>query len=243
LPVPEATVPARLATAALTALVHTLIPDHWLPFVLVGRSRGWTPRTVATVSGLSALIHTLLSVLLGLSTALVGLGAARALGETLESVGAGLLVAFGLVYAAWAWRKGGHFHPGGERLHAGGSGALACAGGEGAHERHLHYHADREWIEARPPGLGAVGLAVIVGVNPCVLILPLLLAAIGRGPGMVALVTLAYAVPTVVLMVGLSVLGVRTRRQVPLAGLARYVEPASGLLVALVGLAAIALGG
>jgi hypothetical protein len=128
-------------------------------------------------------------------------------------------------------------------MHGGEPSAVACAGGEGAHERHLHYHADRGWIEGGRPGLGAVGLAVIVGVNPCVLILPLLLAAIGRGPLMLALVTLAYAVPTVVLMVGLSVLGVRTRRRVPLAGAVRYVEPASGLLVALVGLAAIALGG
>ena len=29
-----------LLTAAATAAFHTLIPDHWLPFVLVGRARG-----------------------------------------------------------------------------------------------------------------------------------------------------------------------------------------------------------
>jgi len=31
-----------LATAAATAAFHTLIPDHWLPFVLVGRARRWS---------------------------------------------------------------------------------------------------------------------------------------------------------------------------------------------------------
>jgi hypothetical protein len=241
--VPEATVPALLATAALTALVHTLIPDHWLPFVLIGRARGWLPRTVAAVSGLSALIHAALSLSLGLVTAGVGLGAARALGERLEAIGAMLLVGFGLAYAAWAWRKGGHFHPGGERLHAAGAAELACPGREGTDDRHLHYHADREWIEGRRPGLGGLGLAVVVGLNPCVLVLPLILAGIGRGPLMLGLVMLAYSIPTVALMVGLSVLGVRTRRRVPLPGLARYVEPASGLVVALVGLAGLLLEG
>ncbi|NIV50251.1 MAG: hypothetical protein GWN46_27480, partial [Gammaproteobacteria bacterium] len=52
-----------------------------------------------------------------------------------------LLVLFGLVYAIWSWRKGGHFHPGGSLLHHGGE---SCDGQEGdANDEHLHYHADQ----------------------------------------------------------------------------------------------------
>ena len=36
----EATGYVLVSTAALTALLHTLIPDHWLPFLLIGRARG-----------------------------------------------------------------------------------------------------------------------------------------------------------------------------------------------------------
>ena len=54
-----------LVTAAATAAIHTLIPDHWLPFVLVGRARGWSAQTTAMVSGFSAVVHTLLSIGLG----------------------------------------------------------------------------------------------------------------------------------------------------------------------------------
>ena len=37
-----------------------------LPFVLIGRSRGWATGRVLAISGLSALIHVVLSLLLGL---------------------------------------------------------------------------------------------------------------------------------------------------------------------------------
>jgi len=91
-----------LTTAAATAAFHTLIPDHWLPFVLVGRARGWSARTTAFVSGLSALVHTLLSIGLGIAALAIGQAAARVIGESLERSSGVLLVVFGVEYAAWA---------------------------------------------------------------------------------------------------------------------------------------------
>lgn len=231
----ETTLYALLSTAALTALVHTLIPDHWLPFVLMGRSQGWSARTAALVSGLSALLHTALSLALGLLAIAIGIGAARAVGQELERVGAALLVVFGVAYTVWAWRKGGHFHPGGGRLHAAGPGE-PCPGDEGpSHPEHLHYHADEDLIRGKP-GRGALGLALIVGINPCVLALPVVLAAAARGPRQAVLVALAYGLPTVGLMVGLSVLGVAGHFPIHLPWAARFAERASGILIALLGL-------
>jgi len=232
----EATTYALLSTAAATALLHTLIPDHWLPFVLIGRARGWSATTVAAASGLAALIHAGLSVLLGLVAVWIGLAAVQVVGETLETVGAGLLILLGLGYAAFAWTKGGHFHPGGSLLHAGG-GATGCNGTEGhSHPQHLHYHADDGLIGGRS-GWGAWGLALIVGINPCVLVLPIMFAGVARGAGTVALVAVAYAVPSAVLMVGLSVIGVTVGWRVRLPWVARYAEMGSGLLIAALGAA------
>lgn len=221
-----------LTTALLTSLFHTLIPDHWLPFVLIGRARGWSARTAVAVSGLSALIHSALSVLLGLCALLVGQTSARLLGETLEQSAAALLVVFGLLYAGWAWHKKGHFHPGGRLLHGA---DRPCAGGEGdTHPGHLHYHADGGLIDGRG-GPGAWSLAVIVGANPCVLILPLMMATAPEGFRSTALVTLAYVVPTVILMVGLTVGGVISLRRIRLPLAAQYMEMASGVLIAIAG--------
>lgn len=228
----DSTTYALLSTAAATSLLHTLIPDHWLPFVLIGRSRHWTVPTVAFASGLAAIIHAGLSVLLGMLAVWAGLTAMEAVGETLERVGGAMLLAFGLGYAAWAWRKGGHFHPGGSLLH-GSDRAGSCSGDEGpANPDHLHYHADEGLIRSR---WGPVGLAVLVGINPCVLVLPILFASAQRGAATVGLVALAYSLPTMILMVGLSVLGVGFHWRIRLPWVARYAEVGSGLLIALLG--------
>ena len=221
-------------TAASTAAFHTLIPDHWLPFVLAGRARGWSARRTAAVSGLSAVVHTLLSAALGLVALAIGQTAAHALGSGLSRASGLLLVLFGAAYAAWAWRKGGHFHPGGALLHRADEGAR-CDGREGdGSEAHLHYHADDAWIRAGA-AKGATALALIVGLNPCVLVLPIMVATAEQGAGAVALVTLAYSLTTIALMVGLSVAGVAGARRLAIPAAARHMETASGVLIALVG--------
>jgi ABC-type nickel/cobalt efflux system permease component RcnA len=221
-------------TAAATAALHTFIPDHWLPFVLVGRARGWSARTTAAVSGFSAFVHTILSIALGLAALRLGQTAAHAAGERLERASGVLLVVFGLAYALWAWRKGGHFHPGGALLHAG-SETRRCDGSEGFVEsEHLHYHADDAWIRT-DEGKGAISLALIVGLNPCVLLFPIMVATAEAGQGAVAMVTAAYSVTTIALMVGLSVAGVAGTRRLPVPPVARHMESASGILIALCG--------
>jgi len=223
-----------LGTAVSTALLHTLIPDHWIPFVLAGRARGWSAGYTAAVSGISALVHAALSLLLALGAGLVGREAAAALGETLETSAGVLLILFGLVYAGWSLKKGGHFHPGGALLHGGHKGS-GCSGEEGdGNPDHLHYHPDEGLIRGKD-GTSAWTLALIIGINPCILILPVILSSVEHGTATIALVAAAYAITTCVLMVGLSVLGViGTRRIVPPA-FARHMEMISGLLIAMTG--------
>lgn len=228
-----------LGTAVATALFHTLIPDHWLPFVLVGRARGWSGSATALRSAVSGLIHAVLSIGLGFVALRVGQEAAHLVGESLERVSSWLLVVFGLVYAVWAWRKGGHFHPGGALLH-GGHDHDGCGGGDSAHPDHEHYHADAGFIH----GGNAVGgwwLALIVGANPCILILPILVATAERGAASMVAVVLSYSLTTIGLMVVLSVIGVVGTRGIRVPGIARYMEAASGLLIALLGVAFLIL--
>jgi ABC-type nickel/cobalt efflux system permease component RcnA len=232
--VPDSVSSLLPVTAAATAVFHTLIPDHWLPFVLIGRARGWSGRTTAAVSGFSALVHTLLSIALGLLALRLGQLGARVIGERLERGSGLLLVVFGAAYALWAWRKGGHFHPGGALLH-GRNEDERCDGHEGSvGSEHLHYHADDAWIRS-DVGKGAIALALIVGLNPCVLLLPIMMATAEQGAGAIALVTLAYSVTTIALMVGLSVAGVAGTRRLPVPAVARHMETASGILIALCG--------
>jgi len=223
-----------LSTAIATGVFHTVIPDHWLPFVLIGRARGWSIGRTAGVSAFSALVHVTISSLIGLFALAAGLFAADLVGETLHRAGAILLIVFGLLYAIWAWRKGGHFHPGGAWLHSR-AGTPSCAGDEGNdNPEHLHYHADDELIRGRSRW-SALWLAVLIGANPCILLVPIMTSAAGQGPGFVSLVVLTYSLPCIALVVGLSVLGVVGARRIRLPGAARHMEMISGLIIAALG--------
>jgi ABC-type nickel/cobalt efflux system permease component RcnA len=238
--VPDRTTSLLLVTSVVTALFHTLIPDHWLPFVLIGRARRWSAGTTALVSGVSALLHTALSVFLGVAALRIGIEAAHLVGERLERASGWLLLVFGTAYVLWAWRKGGHFHPGGSLLHA--HGGPDCDGQEGdAHPEHLYYHADGDLIRGGGADRSAFYLAAIVGLNPCVLVMPVMLATAEKGAAALALVTLAYSVTTTVCMMGLSVAGVVGSRRFSLPWGARYMEMGSGALIALVGVVLLIL--
>ena len=106
-----------LGSAGALATLHTLIGvDHSLPFIALGRARGWSLRRTLGVTGACGLVHVASSVLIGLVG--VMLGVALDWLSWLESVrgqvASTLLIVFGLAYAAWAvWnelRGRGHDH-------------------------------------------------------------------------------------------------------------------------------------
>jgi len=225
-----ATVPL-LATAVATAVLHTAIPDHWLPFVLIGRARGWSAAQTAQVTTLAGLLHLAVSFGLAMLAFALGRAAVEALGKSLEHATGPLLILFGLVYAGWSWRKGGHFHPGGSLLH----GDRGCDGHEGdTSSEHLHYHADEALIRDRGR-FSATGLAVLVGLNPCVLIIPVALSAAQVGRSAMIAVFIAYGVPALLLMAVLAAVGASLTRRIPVPGAARHMEMISGLLIAVLG--------
>ena len=226
-----ATVPL-VVTAAATALVHTAIPDHWLPFVLIGRARGWSAARTARITLLAGVLHLAVSFALAVLALGLGRAAVAALGETMEKATGPLLILFGVIYAAWSWRKGGHFHPGGALLHRG---DRACDGHEGdANDEHLHYHADQALI--REGGrFSATGLALLIGLNPCVLIVPVALSAAPLGGSAIIAVFVAYGAPALVLMAGLAALGATLTKRIRIPAAARHMEMISGLLIAVLG--------
>ena len=83
-----------------TAIIHALIPDHWLPFVLMSRVERWSERRVAALTGLAGLLHVLVTMLAGGLTILIGSATVEKLaartGRSLDFlVGLLLLVAAG----------------------------------------------------------------------------------------------------------------------------------------------------
>jgi len=82
----------------LLALVHALIPNHWLPLVAVARSEKWKMRELTTVTLLSATAHVLGTVALGFVLGIIGKELEEDYGHAINVAASVLLIAFGLVY-------------------------------------------------------------------------------------------------------------------------------------------------
>src|SRR5437762_5015258 len=93
-----------LAAASVGAL-HSVAPDHWVPFAALARARGWSPWRTARITLACGLGHVTVSAGLGVLALALGMGALRVWGERLESAAGLLLVAFGLGYGIWGLRK------------------------------------------------------------------------------------------------------------------------------------------
>ena len=82
----------------LLAVVHAIIPNHWLPLVAVARSEHWKPKDVTLITFLAALAHVAGTVILGIVLGLIGKELQEDYGQVIYVASAVLLIVFGLIY-------------------------------------------------------------------------------------------------------------------------------------------------
>jgi nickel/cobalt transporter (NicO) family protein len=87
-----------LAGTFLLAIVHALIPNHWLPLVAVARAEHWNRKEVLSITFTAALAHVTGTVLLGIILGKIGKQLGEEYGNIIYVASAILLIAFGLIY-------------------------------------------------------------------------------------------------------------------------------------------------
>ncbi|MEZ4474851.1 MAG: hypothetical protein R3F60_29500 [bacterium] len=223
-----------LAAAVSIAAIHTLIGiDHTVPFVALGRARGWSLRRVLAVTALCGLGHVLSSVVLGIAG--IGLGTALTRLEWIESsrgeLAAWLLIGFGLAYAGGALLRRAGGKPSRHDLHAHGGVVHAHPHGAG------HHH---------PRSAASVtvwSLFIIFVLGPCEPLIPLLMApAVEHGAGAVVLVASVFGAVTIGTMLVVVTLLHHGLKMAALQGLERHAHVLAGLAIAASGVAIQALG-
>ena len=213
-----------LATAGTTAAIHSLVPDHWLPFVLMGKSRAWPISKTLTLAALAGLLHVCLAVLLGVLSYLLARQGARTaaqnLREMLEILSPLLLSCFGFLYGVHSWRRENRHHPP----------AGAPRQGAGPDDSHHHHgHLLERWFGGGGSGWS---LVVVIGVSPCALALPVLLAGAAKlGLTGVVLVAGGFGTVTMVTTLGVTLLGSISARKIDFPFLTRYGDLITGILI------------
>lgn len=219
-----------LLTAASVGFIHTLLgPDHYLPFIMIGRARNWAPGKAALVTAVCGVGHVIGSVLLGILG--VALGIAVGSLERFElfrgELASLLLVGFGIAYGAWGLRIGlrasqhSHTHGHGEERH------------EHPHHHlttHTHLHGDSQSITPW-------ALFIIFVLGPCEPLIPLLMYPAAEGSWWtLALVVLAFGITTVATMTAVVALAISGVACLSLGPVEKYVHAIAGLIIAVSGL-------
>lgn len=228
------------ATAASIGLVHTITgPDHYLPFIVIGRARHWGLAKTLSITALCGLGHVLGSVVLGFIGIALGLAVGRL--NLIEGVrgdlAAWLLISFGLVYGIWGLRKalaeGPHSHP---HTHVDGT---VHHHHHQHHRDHAHPHEDKK----SPGSLTPWALFIIFVLGPCEPLIPILMypAANSSLAGLIA-VAVIFSVVTIGTMLVMVFLAERGIQLIPARGLERYAHALAGLAITGSGLAIQFLG-
>ncbi|MCP4599675.1 MAG: hypothetical protein GY847_03895 [Proteobacteria bacterium] len=97
-----------MVAAIAIGFIHTAAgPDHYLPFIVIAKARGWSLSKTALITVLCGVGHVASSIILGV----IGIVAGMAVGslEVFESyrgnLAAWALIAFGLIYMVWGIRR------------------------------------------------------------------------------------------------------------------------------------------
>lgn len=228
-----------LVTAASVGFFHTLFgPDHYLPFIVMGKARNWSMIRTAGITVACGIGHVGSSVLLGLIGVVMGVAVTHL--EVVESfrgnLAAWALIAFGLVYFVWgmrrAWKTKPHEHA---HVHAN--------GGIHTHthvhtEEHVHVHE-----ESSAASLTPWVLFTIFVLGPCEPLIPILMYPAARGSlwGLL-LVTAVFGGVTIMTMLGIVMASMWGINLIPMKKMELYTHALAGGSIFLCGMAIQFLG-
>lgn len=218
---------ALMLTAATVGALHSLAPDHWVPFAALARARGWTPARTSRLAFFCALGHVTVSAFFGIMAVLLGREAVEAFGTTLAASAPLLLIGFGLAYLVWAlWRISRR-----KIMH---------------HVDHLdgvpHDHGHGHHHQHGRKGLTEWGLFFLFCADPCIALIPMIIAASAKGWSSVGAVVVVYEIATIAAIVTLVRLAHAGARKLQFGWADRYGDAIAGAMILIVGTLVTVLG-
>jgi threonine/homoserine/homoserine lactone efflux protein len=226
-----------LNAAVISAFTHTILgPDHYVPFIVMSKARGWSLKKTLLTTVYCGIGHVGSSVLIGFVGIAIGYGITRI--EALESIRGSLsgwaFFIFGFTYMVWGIFKAirnkshthAHFHSSGdEHVHE-----------HTHHQEHVHVHGKKT------RNLTPWTLFIIFVLGPCEILIPLVMEPAARHDtqGIVA-VTLLFSAVTISTMCAAVTAGYYGLKVLPTANIDRFMHAIAGATICLSGFAILFL--
>ena len=230
--------PALLAAAAGVGFGHAVLPDHWVPLAVLGRTRRYPLARVARLSGLAGVAHVLVSIVLGAVIIVVGLQFRSSIESAEDTIVGCILIATGVAFVIVELTGHGHHHEHDHHHHH-------DPASDHDHEADHGGHGNDD-LGGRGPelgggrGQGIRGLAAVMvpfgaAASPDLTILPVFLAAATVGAA-TAVGTLAiFAAVTIGTIVGLTLAAARGSYEIHAEWLERWGNVFTALVLIVIG--------
>ena len=100
-----------VGAAAVVAIFHSILPDHWVPLAVIARMQRWSLLRVGRVALLASLGHVITSLVLGGIIAVIGLRFQQEIDIQQGHIVGGVLILTGILFFIWGLVSGGgHEH-------------------------------------------------------------------------------------------------------------------------------------
>jgi hypothetical protein len=206
-----------LGAVVAVGILHTMVPDHWVPITLIARQRRWSKRETVRAAVQAGIGHVATTLLIALLVWVAGVAFATRFGNVVDTLSSFALIGFGLWIAIGSWLE--------------------------MHHEHGHYHGDvfhphhhHENDEAHSHGSKRTALLLILGSSPMVEGIPAFFAAGKYGLGLIIPMAILFAASTIGTYVILCVYSHASLKHVEFPAFEKYGEVLSGAFIALIGL-------
>jgi nickel/cobalt exporter len=197
--------PALLAAAAGVGFGHAILPDHWVPLAVLGRTRRYSLSRIARLSSLAGVAHVLVSLVLGALIIAIGLQFRSTIQSAQDTIIGCILIATGLGFAVLEITGRGHSHDH-DHDHSHDDGHDY----DNDHHGHDHHgHAAHNPQRGGMHGLAAVMVPFGAAASPDLTILPVFLAATTAGLATALGSLIIFAAVTIGTIVGLTLAAAR----------------------------------
>jgi len=195
-----------IGSVAAVGVLHTMVPDHWLPITVMARQRQWSRAQTARAALQAGTGHVVSTLMIAVIFWAASAAVATRFSQWVEMATSVALVGFGLWVAVGAIAEMQHRH---------------------SHD-HDHDH------KADNPG-SRMTLLLILGSSPMIEGIPAFFAAGQYGFWLLVVLALVLGISTIATYVLLCVYSASSVQKLMFGRFEQYGEIASGLIIAAVG--------
>jgi putative Mn2+ efflux pump MntP len=215
--------PAVIAAAAGVGFGHAILPDHWVPLAVVGRTQHYPVSKVARLSAVAGLAHVLVSLALGAVIVIIGLELRDKVQSAQDTIVGLVLIATGIGFLVLELSGRGHGH---SHSHS--------HDHDHSHEHPLDDDQPHDH-ESRSRSLLAVVVPFGAAASPDLTILPVFLAATTAGAAAAVASLVVFAAVTIGTFVVLTVAATIGGYQLGGAWLDRWGNVFTALVLIVIG--------